>query len=83
MDFCHECTFGPNSPEAYENLLLDVIKGDQSVFIRSDEIEQQWKIVDSILKKKPRMFGYKSKELPVKAQELMQRDKRQWHLKVK
>jgi glucose-6-phosphate 1-dehydrogenase len=83
MDFCHECTFGPNSPEAYENLLLDVIKGDQSVFVRSDEIEQQWKIVDSIIRKKPTVFSYKSKELPKGAQELIQKDRRQWHLKVK
>ncbi len=65
MDFCHECTFGPDSPEAYENLFLDVINGDQSSFIRTDEIEQQWKIVDNI--KKGKIYEYKEGLIPKQA----------------
>lgn len=38
------------SPEAYERLLLDVIKGDQTLFLRQDELEQAWSWVDPILK---------------------------------
>ncbi|MEE9525840.1 MAG: glucose-6-phosphate dehydrogenase [Candidatus Woesearchaeota archaeon] len=75
LDFCHECTFGPNSPEAYENLFMDVIKGDQSSFVRTDEIEQQWKIVDSI--KKGKLIKYKIGTHPKEA------DKINWHLQVK
>ncbi len=45
MDFCHSCLFGPNTPEAYEVLLADVIKGDQAAFLRADEIELAWKVV--------------------------------------
>jgi glucose-6-phosphate 1-dehydrogenase len=52
MDFCHSCLFGPNTPEAYETLLLDVLKGDQSAFVRSDEILLSWKIVQEIEKKR-------------------------------
>lgn len=37
------------SPEAYERLLLDVINGDQTLFLRQDELEQAWKWVDPIL----------------------------------
>ncbi|MCK4840835.1 MAG: glucose-6-phosphate dehydrogenase [Methylococcales bacterium] len=37
--------------DAYENLLLDVIEGDRSLFLRSDEVECSWKIVDPILQK--------------------------------
>lgn len=35
---------------AYEELLLDVVKGDHSLFLRIDEVESAWKIVDPILK---------------------------------
>jgi len=36
--------------EAYEELLLDVIKGDRSLFLRYDEVEYAWQIVDPILR---------------------------------
>lgn len=48
MDFCHSCLFGPNTAQAYEILLADCIRGDQSVFVRFDEIELSWKIIDSL-----------------------------------
>ena len=35
--------------DAYEDLLLDVIEGDRSLFLRSDEVEYAWRIVDPIL----------------------------------
>lgn len=59
MEFSHSCLFGPNTPEAYEVLLTDVIKGDQSAFVRNDEIEASWKIVDSIKKYKKNLIIYK------------------------
>lgn len=37
--------------DAYEDLLLDVIEGDRSLFLRSDEVEYAWRIVDPILQK--------------------------------
>jgi len=37
--------------DAYEDLLLDVIEGDRSLFLRADEVECAWKIVDPILQK--------------------------------
>lgn len=36
-------------PDAYEKLLLEVLLGDQSLFVRRDEVEEAWKWVDSIL----------------------------------
>lgn len=59
MNFCHSCTFGTNTPKAYETLLSDVIKGDQSAFIREDEIEESWKIVEQIDFKKLKLYKYK------------------------
>ena len=59
MNFCHSCTFGPNTPVAYEILLSDVIKGDQSTFVRADEIEASWKIIEQIDKSKLKIYPYK------------------------
>ncbi len=36
--------------DAYETLLLDVIEGDRTLFIRFDEVEWAWRVVDPILK---------------------------------
>jgi glucose-6-phosphate 1-dehydrogenase len=36
-------------PEAYERLLLDAMQGDAALFMRSDEIERAWEIMDSII----------------------------------
>src|SRR3989338_3017342 len=52
MDFCHSCITKQKSPEAYEVLLSDVIKGHQTLFVRNDEIEYSWKIIDGIRKEK-------------------------------
>ena len=40
---------GEQSNDAYEELLLDVIKGDRSLFLRYDEVKAAWKVVDPIL----------------------------------
>jgi glucose-6-phosphate 1-dehydrogenase len=38
-----------DSPEAYETLLIDVISGDQTLFMRADQVEEAWKVVMPIL----------------------------------
>jgi glucose-6-phosphate 1-dehydrogenase len=38
------------SPEAYERLILDAMRGDATLFTRNDEVERQWQIIDPILK---------------------------------
>lgn len=48
MDFCHNCANGLNSPEAYERLLYDVMRGDSTLFTRWDEVEYSWRFVDQI-----------------------------------
>jgi glucose-6-phosphate 1-dehydrogenase len=49
MDFSYERTFDKRSPEAYERLLLDALRGDASLFTRSDEVEAAWRFISSIL----------------------------------
>ena len=39
-----------NLPEAYERLLLDVMRGDRTLFTRGDELEAAWRFVDPVLK---------------------------------
>ena len=41
---------GGASLDAYENLILDVIEGDRTLFIRFDEVEWAWRVVDPIIK---------------------------------
>jgi len=48
MNFNYNTEFGAYTPEAYERLLLDVIAGDATLFIRRDEVESAWQIVDAI-----------------------------------
>jgi len=48
MNFYHSAFLGPNTPQAYEVLIADALRGDQSVFVRFDEIEESWKIIDAI-----------------------------------
>ena len=49
MDFYYGQAFAERSPEAYERLLLDALRGDQSLFTRSDEVEYAWRWATSIL----------------------------------
>jgi glucose-6-phosphate 1-dehydrogenase len=49
MDFFYGAAFLEETPEAYERLLLDALVGDPTLFIRSDEVEQAWRIVDPVL----------------------------------
>ena len=48
LSFNYEDFFGIASPEAYQRLLQDVLVGDQSLFIRSDEVEESWRWTDSL-----------------------------------
>ena len=45
MDFAYEAAFQQGLPEAYERLLLDVLRGDSTLFTRSDELEAAWEFV--------------------------------------
>jgi glucose-6-phosphate 1-dehydrogenase len=50
MDFHYADSFGEVTiPDAYERLLLDALGGDMSLFIRSDQIEISWRIMDPII----------------------------------
>jgi glucose-6-phosphate 1-dehydrogenase len=50
MDFSYRQTWHLSLPEAYERLLLDVMRGDSTLFTRSDQVEAAWQVIDPILK---------------------------------
>jgi glucose-6-phosphate 1-dehydrogenase len=84
MDFRYGSTFGATSPEAYERLLLDAMRGDQTLFTRKDEVEAAWKIVGNILKvtespETPAPFPYEAGTWgPSQADALLEQDGRSW-----
>ena len=49
MDFLYGGAFRDGLPEAYERLILDAMLGDATLFTRSDEVEEQWALVDAIV----------------------------------
>ncbi|MDF9828040.1 glucose-6-phosphate 1-dehydrogenase [Ereboglobus sp. PH5-10] len=49
MNFRYSTTFGSNTPEAYERLVLDAMVGDGTLFIRGDEAEASWKLYTPVL----------------------------------
>jgi glucose-6-phosphate 1-dehydrogenase len=85
MHFSYDAEFGAYTPEAYERLLLEAMAGDATLFIRRDEVETAWQIVDSIRN------GWKGKSLsnrefysagtwgPVAADDLLAQSGHVWH----
>ena len=49
MKFSYGETFKAQSAPAYERLLIDCIKGDLTLFVRQDQIEAMWEVVDPII----------------------------------
>jgi glucose-6-phosphate 1-dehydrogenase len=49
MEFLYGTSFLSQSPEAYERLIMDAMRGDATLFTRNDEVEAQWRIIDPIL----------------------------------
>lgn len=70
-------------PDAYERLLMDVVRGDQTLFMRGDEVEAAWQWIDPIIAAwqssgvKPELYDQYS-EGPVNSFGMMARDGRQW-----
>jgi len=83
MEFNYEATFVEESPEAYERLLLDALIGDPTLFIRSDEVAQCWRIIDPIISywsddPHPIPLYEAASSGPAEADRLLERDGRAW-----
>jgi glucose-6-phosphate 1-dehydrogenase len=85
MDFDYDEAFTDIPlPEAYERLLLDVMRGDSTLFTRSDELEAAWRFVDPILgawqrpEYRPELYAAGTWG-PKAADDLLRRSGRNWH----
>ena len=85
MEFSYDSVFGTNPPNAYERLLLDTMLGDQSLFVRHDEMEITWSFITPLLetiaegKNAPSLKFYKSgSDGPEAANELVRSTGHEW-----
>jgi glucose-6-phosphate 1-dehydrogenase len=83
MDFLYGGAFREGLPDAYERLILDAMLGDQTLFTRSDEIIEQWALVDAIValwqRDRPSFPNYPAGTWgPPASDELLHRDGRSW-----
>ncbi len=83
MDFLYGGAFRTGLPEAYERLILDCMLGDATLFTRSDEVDEQWALVDSIVagwsRDRPSFPNYEAGSWgPSSADDLIERDGRAW-----
>jgi len=58
MDFSYGGSFKTSPPEAYERLIHDALNGDHTLFIREDEVERGWAIVEPLLEEPSPTAGY-------------------------
>jgi len=84
LDMSFAEAFGVHQPEAYERLLMDVARGNPTLFMRRDEVEAAWKWIDPILgawenqRETPKPYTAGSWG-PSAAVALVERDGRTWH----
>ncbi len=84
LDLSYSHTFDQRSPEAYERLLMDVVRGNPQLFMRRDEVEAAWAFVEPIhdhwarTSARPRRYPAGTSG-PNAATTLIERDGRSWH----
>jgi len=83
MTFADALGDGAEAPDAYERLIMDVIRGNQTLFMRGDEVEAAWSWTDPIIQgwearsDVPKVYDSGSSG-PEDALMLMHRDNRRW-----
>jgi glucose-6-phosphate 1-dehydrogenase len=82
MDLLYGTAFLEEAPDAYQRLLLDLMLGDPTLFIRADEAEGAWKILDPVMRrwaeKREVSFYPAGSWGPEEADDLLERDGRKW-----
>lgn len=84
LDLSFAETFGVGYPDAYERLLMEVLRGNPALFMRRDEVEQAWHWIDGIIEgwetSKQKVDSYVSGSWgPAASSLLLDRDGRAWH----
>ncbi|MEO7403717.1 MAG: glucose-6-phosphate dehydrogenase, partial [Burkholderiales bacterium] len=72
MDFRYADAFGPRLADGYETLLLEIVEGDQTLFVHADEAEASWKLYSPLLRRRlPLQFYAAGSTGPAAAHRLM------------
>ncbi len=84
LDLSFAETFGIRYPDAYERLLMEVLRGNPALFMRRDEVEAAWEWIDGIIEgwqvTKQKVDSYVSGTWgPNASSVLLDRDGRAWH----
>jgi len=84
LDMTFAESFGARNPDAYERLIMDVVRGNQTLFMRRDEVEAAWMWVDPVIsaweENRQQAQGYTAGTWgPSSAIALIERDGRTWH----
>src|SRR6185369_9540248 len=58
MDFDYEREFHSDLLDAYELLMIEAMEGDHTLFLREDEVERAWEILEPVLSDAPRVEFY-------------------------
>ena len=58
LSFSYSDHFDYNMPGAYQTLLLDIIHGDQTLFVHANEVEESWRVYTPLLESPPPVFAY-------------------------
>jgi glucose-6-phosphate 1-dehydrogenase len=83
MSFATDLGRNIRMPDAYERLLMDVIRGDQTLFMRGDEVEAAWAWIDPIIRAceggraAPQPYAPGS-DGPMESHILLHKDDRRW-----
>ena len=82
MDLLYGTAFLEEAPDAYQRLLLDLMLGDPTLFIRADEAEGAWRILDPVMRHWSQEAGSIVLSAgtwgPEEADALLERDGREW-----
>ena len=82
MDLLYGTAFLEEAPDAYQRLLLDLLLGDPTLFIRADEAEGAWNILAPVMRrwseKREVSFYPAGTWGPEEADKLLERDGREW-----
>ena len=84
LDMSFAEAFGVRNPDAYERLILDVVRGNQTLFMRRDEVEAAWVWIDPLIAawsaaRQPALSYAPGSWGPAAAQALIEGDGRRWH----
>jgi len=87
LDLSFEETFGLRYPDAYERLLMEVLRGNPALFMRRDEVDAAWQFVDGVIAgwetTRQKVESYVAGSWgPSAASLLLDRDGRSWHADV-